>query len=277
MGTSAKKSSKVFVTLATGSYVEMLEMASVTFKKYCYLWNYDYIEIRESLDKARPDAWSKLLAIRKLLDNYDFVLYVDSDAIILDFESDLELEITQQTDFTWALCQTQFGELAPNAGVMGFRSNERTKAMIDLAYMQEDLIFNGWWEQAALMRVLKYEDVRKGEKHWSCFNLPELGVRVTEISPRWNSTIFDVDKDPIIRHFAGDAISVKKLLMADYLLRNSFILESSNKNLRAMFKSVYVGAKEELEISSQSQHKRIWIRILKLLLRFKIIKQIKWR
>lgn len=277
METSAKKSSKVFVTLATGSYIEMLEMASMTFKKYCELWNYDYIEIKESLDKTRPDAWSKLLAIRQLLDKYDFVMYVDSDAIFLDYDSDLELEITQETDFTWSLCQTQFGELAPNAGVMGFRSNERTKAMIDLAYLQEDLIFNGWWEQAALMRVLKYEDVRKGEKHWSSFNLPESDVRVTEISPRWNSTIFDLDKVPIIRHFAGDALLVKKLLMADYLLRNSFILESSNENLRATFRSIYVGAKQELEISSQSKYKRIWMRTLKLLLRFKIIKQIKWR
>ena len=93
-----------------------------------------------------------------------------------------------------------------------------SKELFDLAYRQSDLVYNGWWEQAALMRVLRYEDPRSHEKHWSEFSLKELPITITDLDSTWNSTIEEFACDPIIRHFAGDPLPLKLLLMAEYIL-----------------------------------------------------------
>jgi len=268
--------SKAFVTLATKEYSDLLKLSSMTFKQYSDTWKYDYFEITEKLDSSRPDAWSKLLAIRDLLDNYDFVLYVDSDAIILNYENDLEHIIPKEKDFAWALCKTRNGKLYPNAGVIACRSSQKTKNMIELAYEQTDLIHNGWWEQAALMRVLQYDDVRIGESSWRDFNLPDPEVQVFELSSDWNTTIFDLSKKPIIRHFAGDPLNIKIMLMSDYLLQYRGSLKKENENSEEQIKSSYVEAKLKLISQAQTKIMKVRLSTLTWMLKFRIIRKIKW-
>jgi hypothetical protein len=190
-------------------------MSRVTFISYAKKWGYDFVEVKESWDESRPYAWTKLLAIRDLLDKYDFVFYVDSDALIL--RDDIDVATISQTDFAWPIGPVN-GRMCPSAGVMAIRSSASSKILFDLAYRQTDLIYNGWWEQAALMRVLQYEDPRDHEKHWSEFNLDKLEIAITELDSSWNSTIQEFTTEPIIRHFAGDPFPLKLLLMAEYVL-----------------------------------------------------------
>jgi len=206
---------KVLVTLAAGNYLQLLEMSRISFRDYAKKWGYDFVEVTESWDKSRPYAWTKLLAIRDLLDKYDFVFYVDSDALIL--RDDIDISKISKTDFAWPVGPVN-GKMCPNAGIMAIRSTDVSKKLFDLAYGQNDLIYNGWWEQAALMRVLQYEDPRHHEKHWSEFHLERLPIGVTELDSSWNSTIQEFASDPIIRHFAGDPFPLKLVLMAEYVL-----------------------------------------------------------
>ena len=211
----ARVNRKVLVTLAAGKYLQLLEMSRITFRDYAKKWDYDYVEVTESLDESRPYAWTKLLAIRELLDTYEFVFYVDSDALIL--RDDIDIETLTQADFAWPVGPVN-GEMCPNAGIMAIRSSEISKKLFEMAYNQNDLIYNGWWEQAALMRVLQYEDPRDNEKHWSEFHLEKLEIGVTELESSWNSTIQEFARDPIIRHFAGDPFTLKLLFMSEYIL-----------------------------------------------------------
>lgn len=203
------------MTLAVGKYLQLLDMSRITFIDYAKKWDYDFVEVKESWDESRPYAWTKLLAIRDLLDKYDFVFYVDSDALIL--RDDIDVATISHTDFAWPVGPVN-GKICPSAGIMAIRSSESSKMLFDLAYRQTDLIYNGWWEQAALMRILQYEDPRDHEKHWSEFNLGKLQIGITELDSSWNSTIQEFVSDPIIRHFAGDPFPLKLLLMAEYVL-----------------------------------------------------------
>lgn len=210
---------KVLVTLAAGRYLQLLEMSRITFRDYAKKWDYDYVEVTESLDESRPYAWTKLLAIRELLDQYEFVFYVDSDALIL--RDDTDIETLTQSDFAWPVGPIN-GKICPNAGVMAIRSSNASKQLFEMAYSQNDLIYNGWWEQAALMRVLQYDDPRDNEKHWSLFHLEKLQIGVTELDSSWNSTIQKFARDPIIRHFAGDPFTLKLLFMSEYILTRKY-------------------------------------------------------
>jgi hypothetical protein len=277
MDTTKKVYRKAFVTLATNEYLDVLELSRITFKRYSEIWEYDYFEFKENLDESRPDAWSKLLAVRGLLDQYDFVLYVDSDAIILDYEFDLEQVIPKEKDFAWVICQTKNGAFYPNAGVLGCRSNQKIKNMIELAYEQRDLIFNGWWEQAALMRVLRYDDVRIGETSWRNFNLPDPDVNVYELPTEWNTTIFDLHKKPIIRHFAGDPLYIKVMLMSDYLLQYHRDMNLETHEMKEKVKNSYEMAKTKLVAQGQSRVMKLRMGLLVWLLKFRMIRKIKWR
>ena len=206
---------KVLVTLAAGKYLQLLDMSRIIFIDYAKKWDYDFVEVKESWDDSRPYAWTKLLAIPDLLDKYDFVFYVDSDALIL--RDDIDVATIAHTDFAWPVGPVN-GRICPSAGIMAIRSSESSKKLFDLAYCQNDLIYNGWWEQAALMRILQYEDPRDHERHWSEFNLDKLQIGITELDSSWNSTIQEFAIDPIIRHFAGDPFPLKLLLMAEYVL-----------------------------------------------------------
>ena len=206
---------KVLVTLAAGKYLQLLEMSRTTFMDYAQKWDYDYVEVTESWDTSRPAAWTKLLVIQDLLTKYDFVFFVDSDALIL--RDDIDIEVIASADFTWPVGPVN-GKICPNSGVMAIRSTEISKKLFDLAYSQIDLIYNAWWEQAALMRVLQYEDPRDDQKHWSEFHLEKLQIGVKELDSSWNSTIQEFASNPIIRHFAGDPFPLKILFMAEYVL-----------------------------------------------------------
>ena len=206
---------KVLVTLASEKYLPLLEMSRTSFIDYAKKWNYDFVEVNESWDNARPFGWTKLLVIRDLLDKYEFVFYVDADALIL--KDNIDIDTIFETDLAWPIGPVN-GKMSPCSGIMAVRSSESSKMLFDLAYNQTDLIFNGWWEQAALLRVLQYEDPRDHEKHWREFNLEKLPIGVTELDSSWNSTIGEFSSDPIIRHFAGDPFPVKLVLMAEYVL-----------------------------------------------------------
>jgi hypothetical protein len=260
---------KVLVTLAAGKYLQLLEMSRITFINYAKKWNYDFVEVKESWDESRPYAWTKLLAIRDLLDKYDFVFYVDSDALIL--RDDIDIETMHHTDFAWPVGPVN-GRICPSAGIMAIRSSESSKMLFDLAYGQTDLIYNGWWEQAALMRILQYEDPRDHERHWSEFNLDKLQIGITELDSSWNSTSQDFAGDPIIRHFAGDPFPVKLLLMAENILTPKsphMSLKLTDKE-RLNAKTHYLNGRNEifmLQVTWQDKiyraMRRVWSKIWK--------------
>lgn len=104
---------KLFLTAGidkdeSGSRREMFEFAQSTFKPYAEHWGYDYraawydnintdcwpgiIEGRTPLwrghGKRTSPCWLKIPAIAEALHEYDFVLYVDHDAVVLRDDKD---------------------------------------------------------------------------------------------------------------------------------------------------------------------------------------------
>jgi hypothetical protein len=56
---------------------------------YCRLHNCDIIVANDMIDKSRPPAWSKLLVARKYVTKYDYLMYLDMDMVILNFNRSL--------------------------------------------------------------------------------------------------------------------------------------------------------------------------------------------
>lgn len=60
------------------------EIAAAANEAYAKRHGYAFRIVRKSLDESRHPAWSKFLHLRRLLQRYEWVLWVDSDAIVVN-------------------------------------------------------------------------------------------------------------------------------------------------------------------------------------------------
>ena len=74
------------VTLYTDNIRRLAELTNPGKQDYCKKWGYDFVCQEGSLDPDRPPAWSKILLLRKLLDKYDWLFWLDADAMIMNPE-----------------------------------------------------------------------------------------------------------------------------------------------------------------------------------------------
>lgn len=75
-----------------------------TKKKYSDLHKIDFISETISADYDRHPAWYKIKLVLKLFDKYDTIMYIDSDAGFVSYDSSVNDYI--QTDFDIALAKT---------------------------------------------------------------------------------------------------------------------------------------------------------------------------
>ena len=71
-----------------------------TLKVYAKKYGLD-IRLYNNIKSNRPPAWNKILLIQKLLQDkkdYDFVFWIDSDALIINFDKDIREEIESAKD-----------------------------------------------------------------------------------------------------------------------------------------------------------------------------------
>ena len=62
----------------------VLNQSLHTFRRFGERHGYDVVVGGEEAIADRAPAWSKIVLLRRLLESYDYVLWIDADAIILD-------------------------------------------------------------------------------------------------------------------------------------------------------------------------------------------------
>ena len=67
-------------------YQKWTRYAKKNLQSYCKTHKYDFIEDNTVLDKSRPIPWSKLLLILKYLSEYDYLVWIDADILIMNKE-----------------------------------------------------------------------------------------------------------------------------------------------------------------------------------------------
>mmetsp|Transcript_31075 Transcript_31075/g.52203 ORF Transcript_31075/g.52203 Transcript_31075/m.52203 type:complete len:362 (+) Transcript_31075:464-1549(+) len=97
---------------------------------YSKLHKYDYYRLQLYFPE-RHNSWCKILATISLLKLYDYVLYMDSDAVV-HTTSSLEVSLDYRKSLSGRLFmneRSRFGDV-PNAGVLLFRNSSETTALL---------------------------------------------------------------------------------------------------------------------------------------------------
>jgi hypothetical protein len=225
------KPRKAIATVALGAHVEFLELSFENLKLYAEKHGYELEICRENLDPNRPECWTKTLFILRLMNDYDEIFWIDSDAIIVDSTTDIRDELLPETELAWVY-HAYDNQSHPNAGIMYIKVNSETKDFFQTVNAQEDLYFHPWWDQAAMMRVLGQDSVVHPIGSGNIVH--PFKIQEQRISNEWNSIRQDAAPHVRIRHLAGDSTLIRKLFLSEYANPRGKSLEQLNLSLLAI-------------------------------------------
>ena len=184
-------------TLAVGPHLDLLELSEPTFRAYADRHGFDVVVVRESQCPERPVSWSKVVLIRQLMARYELVVWLDVNAMILDFSRDIADELVRGADI-YMVEHRYDGQRIPNAGVVMVRSTPAADAFLGLVWEQDQYIDHPWWENAAILDLLGYRLSPCNPERPSAHR----GL-VHFIGNEWNSIEQDPSPRPVVRHYAG--------------------------------------------------------------------------
>ena len=220
---------------AATSYTQDFEdigfFSAVTLKEYTKKFGYDLYVNTELVATERGPSWQKIPLIRELfLEGYDFVFWMDADAIFMRYDQDLQELIEPGKDLylvNHPVPDPDIGQKdTPNAGVLLLRNCEWSLGLLQDLWDFEEYIHHYWWENAALLDLMGYySPLEKGENRLN----QEFLEHVKFIGLEWNSFPHIPTccaSRPIIKHYAGIQNEIRsKYMSKDYLLSTSFLPE----------------------------------------------------
>jgi hypothetical protein len=152
---------KALATIGSGALGPVLDQSLRTFRRFGARHGYDVVVGAGTEAGGRAPAWAKIPLIRRLLDVYAVVLWVDADAIILDDSVD-PLTVVAPGSYQALVKHRWMGQEQPCTGVWLLRSTDRAKALLDALWADDRYAHEHPWEQAALMALLGYESIAPG-------------------------------------------------------------------------------------------------------------------
>jgi hypothetical protein len=175
---------------ATGrGYRALLSRSSLSFERYAGHWGWDLVLSTEDTADGRPAPWGKVPFIRSLLDEYDWVLWLDADVVIIDLDADI-FEVVRDEKDLYVVEHTWLGQYTANSGVMLMRSSDWMRSLLDSMWVRSEYINHPWWENAAMLDLLGYAlDPAR------LVRPTEWLLRTQFIDKRWN----DIELDPVPR------------------------------------------------------------------------------
>jgi hypothetical protein len=175
-------------------------VAQPGFEELAAAHSYELVVVHDDeISAGRPPAWGKVRLLRRLLDTYDRVVWVDSDAVIVDVKGDIFADVGRRTPLSLVVHRYS-GLEVPNTGVMAIVSCRWSKRLLDRLWAAERFVDHKWWENAAMIEFLGYE---VEEPKGSTRRASQDSRRVNELDLSWNSIPADPSPKPRIVHFPG--------------------------------------------------------------------------
>jgi hypothetical protein len=173
--------------LYPGSYIPAIELTKERNEEYCKKFNFDYLLLMGEGDLKYADVtkggWAKIELIQRAMEQgYEYIVWLDADALIKDMNTDLRLGCVEGIGACWMRIP-QLNHW--NVGVLYVRNSVESKKFID-EWLATYPGAPQWMEQ--------------GE-----FNKMAMKSKVVQtISDRWNATInYSIVPDAVVLGYHG--------------------------------------------------------------------------
>ena len=190
--------SRAICTIASGPHRALYDVTGPALERYARRYGYEFVAVHGRVAPSRPAAWDKIPLLHDLCEVHDLVVWVDTDALVVDADRDIADDLAANCFL--ALVEHHLGEeRIPNSGVMVLRGDRSALRFLDDVWKTDSYTHHKWWENAAILHVLGYR-----------VDPPVVPVRTARVRTgvqfldrRWNSIPDDPAPDPAIVHFPG--------------------------------------------------------------------------
>ena len=165
-------------------------------------------------------SWHRVKLIPQLFDQgYDYVLWIDADALFMRFDRDIADVIDGSHDLYLVRHKHAWSStLAPNCGVMLIRNTPWSRDFFARLWSMEQYASHYWWENAALISALGYHSLlREGA------DVPDadLLAHIRFLDTEWNVLpwMSEARNQAIIFHYAGGTSYERKRLLPGLALK----------------------------------------------------------
>lgn len=204
------------ILIGDHTFNEMLRLTYNRHAAYALSHNMDYWAFQGGIHyKEMPGeagAWSKIWLMKYALKDYEYAFWIDTDAAIMDFETDLRDAVK---DIHIGACvhdpaKSEYLKSLNidkhiNIGVMYLRNTEETRAFIDkwlASYPGE----KRWAEQGAFNKLMIENPI------------------VSVIDDKWNATVnVNMVEKPVVKGWHGVAPNTARFMQMKNELNDDFI------------------------------------------------------
>ena len=195
----ANKPRGVLLTIATGDHSDFVQLGAESRAAFCRHNGLANVVISHPPDTGRPVSWAKIPLISDLLSQYDVVLALDADAVIVRSRVPIEGLVTRVRPIGMVAHEYN-SQTVPNLGVFAVQRSRFVSRLLVEMWEQEDLIHHKWWENAAFLRLCGYDF---SSEPISKVRRTTLDLRTNWLDGQWNSVPVAPVDNPIIKHYPG--------------------------------------------------------------------------
>lgn len=141
------------VTAYDDAFAEVGDFTTTVKISYCLKHKYDFRVYREGFDQSRHPSWSKLLFIREVLKEYEWVFWIDADAVFTNDTKRIESVIMLGGDIF--ICKEHIAGNIFNLGVFMIRRSDWAFEFIEKMWGTDRWWKDGYWEQSQFMELMR--------------------------------------------------------------------------------------------------------------------------
>jgi len=147
------------ITYFNKNFSSIGKISARTIKEYAERYGFEH-KIFQNVKISRPPAWTKIFLINNLLksDKYDFIIWVDADALFVDFTKNILSEI-KINKHLYLVKHKINGKEVPNTGFFIVRNSQWSKDFFNYVWRMKKYAYNNIWENAAVADLLGYKDI----------------------------------------------------------------------------------------------------------------------
>lgn len=116
---------------------ELLDITNISKREYCKTHGYDFYCRTENIRTDRAIGWEKIQIICDFIDKYDYMLYVECDAAIVNHTIKLENLIDDNYDLTFGKVTNTKDHIQINSGVFLIKCSKWSKQFFNRLNSQE--------------------------------------------------------------------------------------------------------------------------------------------
>ena len=217
-------------SLAIGDeYKQTIRLCTESQEAHVKKHGYTRITDESVYDPTRAHSWSKIRILQKYIKDYDYIVWMDADVLIMNQNRNIEDFIQLLPENKFLLIGRDFNNL--NAGIFVMKNCPLAHEFLDDVWSKTQYLNHEWWEQAAIIELHGSSKYKSGfevipRKYISIMNAFDFRV---DAKVHWRPGDFCI-------HFAGIHHRESLLQLQDMYSRFSSTDPAGNMRIESYVK-----------------------------------------